>query len=525
MLEVTLLNPPRGAKLTRLFPRRSRRCARKGVKLSPFKARQILHDGTVRGRSLTSKQRGFFGWVSSGCKDRPVGLGAAGKRKAARKAARGEGKKTMATRNRRKRRNSRGVSSWQCFIKQNRSALKGRGGLKAKLRKLAKKYKAALKAGKIRGSKRRRNRARGRRRNIPMSRFALNRCGTRRGSRRRRRNNVAEHYFTGAGGYAGEMKSARWAPIVAKRKAKIELMKAAGCWPKAKFCSVKTKKGKSKRKKNARRRNRARGRRRNFLRALRNRRHRRNRKGRKTHARRRKGRKAHARRRGRRLSLRHNAGVRRLRRGRNRRRRNFGLKSIPFLNKLVNMGSLKDLGKKAAKSAIPLALGFAAANHLPALIPVVNGLTGVPGIVASAGVGLLAVAAAQKWVGRDAAVAAATGVGAAVLAKIVGLVFAPNTLPARAIGMSDFPLQLGSRPTYMSDFALTSNSSPGYMSDFIDFDAVQGGAPTNYFGDASAGGPGAANLFTPSDLYADISSPPAAAAPAGGMSDFLELAM
>ena len=38
--------------------------AKKGP--SPAKAREILHDGTVRGHKLTAKQRGFMGARASG---------------------------------------------------------------------------------------------------------------------------------------------------------------------------------------------------------------------------------------------------------------------------------------------------------------------------------------------------------------------------------------------------------------------------------------------------------------------------
>ena len=35
-------------------------------RLSPTKARKILHDGSVRGKPLTPKQRGLFGARASG---------------------------------------------------------------------------------------------------------------------------------------------------------------------------------------------------------------------------------------------------------------------------------------------------------------------------------------------------------------------------------------------------------------------------------------------------------------------------
>lgn len=37
-------------------------------KLTPTKAREILHDGTVHGHPLTKKQRGFMGARASGKK-------------------------------------------------------------------------------------------------------------------------------------------------------------------------------------------------------------------------------------------------------------------------------------------------------------------------------------------------------------------------------------------------------------------------------------------------------------------------
>ncbi len=35
-------------------------------KLSPSKARKILHDKTIRGRRITARQRRYFGAVASG---------------------------------------------------------------------------------------------------------------------------------------------------------------------------------------------------------------------------------------------------------------------------------------------------------------------------------------------------------------------------------------------------------------------------------------------------------------------------
>jgi mannose-6-phosphate isomerase-like protein (cupin superfamily) len=40
--------------------------SRRTVGLSRSKAREILHDGTVRGRPITDRQRRFFGWVAGG---------------------------------------------------------------------------------------------------------------------------------------------------------------------------------------------------------------------------------------------------------------------------------------------------------------------------------------------------------------------------------------------------------------------------------------------------------------------------
>ena len=39
---------------------------KKHGKLSAAKAREILHDGTVHGKAISKKQRGYFGAVASG---------------------------------------------------------------------------------------------------------------------------------------------------------------------------------------------------------------------------------------------------------------------------------------------------------------------------------------------------------------------------------------------------------------------------------------------------------------------------
>lgn len=49
------------------------RAGSRTVGLSRAKARKMLHDGTVRGRPITERQRRFFGWVAGGRKQ-PVGL-------------------------------------------------------------------------------------------------------------------------------------------------------------------------------------------------------------------------------------------------------------------------------------------------------------------------------------------------------------------------------------------------------------------------------------------------------------------
>lgn len=41
---------------------------KKGGKVSPAKAKKILHDGSVKGHKLTAKQRRFFGAKSQGKK-------------------------------------------------------------------------------------------------------------------------------------------------------------------------------------------------------------------------------------------------------------------------------------------------------------------------------------------------------------------------------------------------------------------------------------------------------------------------
>ncbi len=40
----------------------------KHAMLSQAKAREMLHDGTVHGKALTKKQRGYFGLIASGKK-------------------------------------------------------------------------------------------------------------------------------------------------------------------------------------------------------------------------------------------------------------------------------------------------------------------------------------------------------------------------------------------------------------------------------------------------------------------------
>lgn len=49
--------------------RMSKQKASKG-RPSPAKAREILHDGTVHGKSITAKQRRFMGAVVSRAKDK-----------------------------------------------------------------------------------------------------------------------------------------------------------------------------------------------------------------------------------------------------------------------------------------------------------------------------------------------------------------------------------------------------------------------------------------------------------------------
>jgi hypothetical protein len=45
----------------------------KGGRLSKAKAAEILHDGTVHGKPITDQQRKYFGWVSSGGRDKACG--------------------------------------------------------------------------------------------------------------------------------------------------------------------------------------------------------------------------------------------------------------------------------------------------------------------------------------------------------------------------------------------------------------------------------------------------------------------
>jgi MYND finger len=59
-----------GIDCSRLFaPLEKRaRSRRNHGKLTPAKAREILHHGEVRGHKLTDRQRRFFGWVAGGRK-------------------------------------------------------------------------------------------------------------------------------------------------------------------------------------------------------------------------------------------------------------------------------------------------------------------------------------------------------------------------------------------------------------------------------------------------------------------------
>lgn len=45
-------------------PRASNELPSKHMDMSPEKARTILHDGSIRGHPLTSKQRGLFGSIA-----------------------------------------------------------------------------------------------------------------------------------------------------------------------------------------------------------------------------------------------------------------------------------------------------------------------------------------------------------------------------------------------------------------------------------------------------------------------------
>jgi len=40
---------------------------------SPQKAREILKDGTVHGKSISNKQKRFFGWIAGGSKPSKTG--------------------------------------------------------------------------------------------------------------------------------------------------------------------------------------------------------------------------------------------------------------------------------------------------------------------------------------------------------------------------------------------------------------------------------------------------------------------
>jgi hypothetical protein len=51
--------------LDEMVTRGAKRRRKKGH-LSAHKAREILHDGTVHGKPITKKQRGYFGAVASG---------------------------------------------------------------------------------------------------------------------------------------------------------------------------------------------------------------------------------------------------------------------------------------------------------------------------------------------------------------------------------------------------------------------------------------------------------------------------
>ena len=76
----------------------SKACAKKGIKIPEAKARQILKDGTIRGKPLSKEQRGLMGLVAGGCKT-PKGAAArkrATKLDAERKAAKPTKKSTKA---------------------------------------------------------------------------------------------------------------------------------------------------------------------------------------------------------------------------------------------------------------------------------------------------------------------------------------------------------------------------------------------------------------------------------------------
>ena len=47
---------------------------------TPEKAKEILRDGTAKGKKLTPKQKKFFGWAAGGSKPRSAGEKKAGKR-------------------------------------------------------------------------------------------------------------------------------------------------------------------------------------------------------------------------------------------------------------------------------------------------------------------------------------------------------------------------------------------------------------------------------------------------------------
>jgi len=47
---------------------------------TPEKAKEILRDGTAKGKKLTPKQKKFFGWAAGGSKPRSAGEKKAGKK-------------------------------------------------------------------------------------------------------------------------------------------------------------------------------------------------------------------------------------------------------------------------------------------------------------------------------------------------------------------------------------------------------------------------------------------------------------